>query len=129
VGVFVCTINQGPIFSISTATLDQLGLTILDARTMTALDNYVLNSFQVLEQSGMPITGLNREIHICKTLRHDLLHKEVKGGENIYRESRQAKHFPIPTHIKFIADPLGRHTIIELVTTDRAGLPRLFTFN
>ncbi len=122
VEIFVYTINEGPIFSISTATLDQLGLTILDARIMTTLDNYVLNSFQVLEQSGTPITELNREIHICKTLRHNLLHKEVKGGENIHRESRQAKHFPIPTHIKFTADPSGRHTIIELVTTDRAGL-------
>jgi [protein-PII] uridylyltransferase len=122
VEIFVYTINEGPIFSISTGTLDQLGLTILDARIMTTLDNYVLNSFQVLEQSGIPITELSREINICKTLRYNLLHKEVRGGENIHRESRQAKHFPIPTHIKFSVDPLGRHTIIELVTTDRAGL-------
>ena len=37
-------------------------------------------------------------------------------------QSRQAKHFPIPTHIQFHADPLNRHTIIELITTDHAGL-------
>jgi [protein-PII] uridylyltransferase len=120
--VFVYTIDDRPIFSISTASLDQLGLTILDARIMTTKDNYVLNSYQILEQSGQPIKELQREIDICKTLRHNLLHREVKAGENIHRRSRQAKHFPIPTHIKFTVDPLDRHTIIELVTTDRAGL-------
>jgi len=33
--IFVYTKNEGPVFSLSTATLDQLGLTILDARIMT----------------------------------------------------------------------------------------------
>ena len=77
--IFVFTIHEGPIFSISTASLDQLGLTILDARIMTTLDNYVLNSFQVLEQSGQAINELSLEIYICKTLRHNLLNWEVKA--------------------------------------------------
>jgi len=120
--IFVFTIDEGPIFSISTASLDQLGLTILDARIMTTKDNYVLNSFQILEQSGQPIKELQREIYICTTLRHNLLHREVKGAENIHRRSRQAKHFPIRTKISFTVDPLAMYTIIELVTTDHAGL-------
>lgn len=120
--VFVYTQNKGPIFSISTATLDQLGLTILDARIMTTLDNYALNSFQVLEQSGESINDLLREIHICSVLRNNLQLGKVKEHKNLHRESRQAKHFPIPTSVQFHADPLHRHTIIELVTTDHAGL-------
>ncbi len=122
--VFVYTKDLGPIFSISTATLDQLGLTILDARIMTTQDNYVLNSFQVLEQSGEPINESCRVSHICTALRNNLLHGHVKGHINIHRrsKSRQAQHFPIPTSITFFADPLNRHTIIELITTDHAGL-------
>jgi len=120
--VFVYTKNKGPVFSLSTATLDQLGLTILDARIMTTLDDYVLNSFQVLEQSGEPINDQCREDHIRTALRNNLLQQKVKKHKNIHRQSRQAKHFPIPTSIKFHADPLNRHTIIELVTTDHAGL-------
>ena len=122
--VFVYTKDLGPIFSISTATLDQLGLTILDARIMTTQDNYVLNSFQVLEQSGEPINESCRVSHICTALRNNLIQGEVKGHINIHRrsKSRQALHFPIPTDIKFIEDPLNRHTIIELITTDHAGL-------
>jgi [protein-PII] uridylyltransferase len=120
--VFVYTKNEPTIFSLSTATLDQLGLTILDARIMTTTDNYVLNSFLVLEQSGAPINELFREMHICNLLRNNLLHRQVKKHKNIHRQSRQAKHFPIPTSIQFHADPLNRHTIIELITTDHAGL-------
>ncbi|MGZ5012000.1 MAG: [protein-PII] uridylyltransferase [Methylobacter sp.] len=120
--VFVYTKNEEAIFSLSTATLDQLGLTILDARIMTTTDDYVLNSFLVLEQSGKPINELFREVHICNVLRNNLLLREVKKHKNIHRQSRQAKHFPIPTSIQFHADPLNRHTIIELITTDHAGL-------
>ena len=122
--IFVYTKNEGSVFSLSTATLDQLGLTILDARIMTTLDNYVLNSFQVLEQSGEPINESFRAAHICTALRNNLLHGEVKSHKNTHRQSksRQAQHFPIPTSIKFHSDPLNRHTIIELITTDHAGL-------
>jgi [protein-PII] uridylyltransferase len=120
--VFVYAKNEGAIFSISTETLDQLGLTILDARIITTLDNYVLNSFLVLEQSGEAIEDLHREIHICSSLRQNLLQNKVKKTRNIHRQSRQAKHFPIPTSIKFHADSLNRYTVIELITTDHAGL-------
>ncbi|MGZ8191113.1 MAG: [protein-PII] uridylyltransferase [Methylococcaceae bacterium] len=120
--VFIYTKNEGPIFSLSTATLDQLGLTILDARIMTTQDNFVLNSFQVLEQSGEPISESVRKTHICAALRNNLLQGKVTGRKNIHRQSRQAKHFPIPTTIQFHADPSNRHTIMELITTDHAGL-------
>ncbi len=120
--VFVYTKNSGPVFSLSTATLDQLGFTILDARILTTQDNYVLNSFQILEKSGGPIADACRGEHICTALRHNLVQQEVKSQKNLHRQSRQAKHFPIPTSIQFHVDPLNRHTIIELTTTDHAGL-------
>lgn len=120
--VFVYTKNEEMIFSISTATLDQLGLTILDARIITTADQYVLNSFQVLEQSGLPITDAERQEHICSVLRTKLLKHDVTVQKNIHRQSRQAKHFPIATTVLFPADSLQRHTVVELITTDRAGL-------
>ena len=120
--VFVYTKNEETIFSISTATLDQLGLTILDARIITTADQYVLNSFQVLEQSGQAINDVKRKQHICSALRTNLIKHDVKLEKNIHRQSRQAKHFPIPTTVFFHPDSLQRHTIVELITTDRAGL-------
>ena len=52
------------------------------------------------------------------------MHGGVKGHINIHRQSksRQALHFPIPTSVKFQSDTLNRHTVIELITTDHAGL-------
>ena len=126
VEVFVYAKNKNNIFSLSADTLDHLGLTILDARIVTIniskTEQYVLNSFQVLEQSGEPIKDLDRELKICKTLQNNLLNLEVKEQRNIHRQSRQAKHFPISSKVHFHKDPLSRYTIIELITTDHAGL-------
>jgi len=47
--VFVHAENVDYLFSICTATLDQLGLTILDARIITTRNEFVLNRFHVLE--------------------------------------------------------------------------------
>lgn len=121
--VFVYCHNAVNIFSLSTATLDQLGLTILDARIITTNDGYVLNSFQILEQSGEPITDLYREVNIAKAIRQSLKDKKVKQERNIFcTRSRQAQHFPIPTMISFHADVLNQRVVMELVTTDCAGL-------
>ena len=120
--IFIYTRNAAQVFSICTATLDQLGLTILDARIITSEDQYVLNSFQILEQSGDAITDLFREIHICDTLRQSLIAKKVKAAKNIHKQSRQARHFPIETSITFLETSSNKHTVIELITTDHAGL-------
>ncbi len=124
--IFIYTKNENKIFSLSAKTLDQLGLTILDARivttNLTTQEQYVLNSFQVIEQSGESITELDRELHICRTLSNNLKCLNVPDNTNIHRQSRQAKHFPIRNQVNFHIDPLGRYTVIELITTDRSGL-------
>jgi len=120
--VFIYAKNEALVFSICTATLDHLGLTILDARIITTSNQYVLNSFQILEQSGEAIDDLFRELHIATSLRNNLLSKQLKTQKNIHKQSRQARHFPIKTRISYLDDPLHKHTILELITTDRAGL-------
>ncbi len=121
--VFIYCRNEANIFSLSTATLGQLGLTILDARIITTHDSYVLNSFQILEQSGEAIKDLFREVHICRALRQNLMQKTIKQERNIHgRRSRQAQHFPIPTKISFHEDAINQRIILELITTDCAGL-------
>jgi [protein-PII] uridylyltransferase len=120
--VFIYTKNRDLLFSVCSATLDQLGLSVLDARIITTSDQYVLNSFQILEQSGAAIDDLFRETQICTTLRNNLINRELKSRKNFNKQSRQARHFPIKTQINFLDDPTGAHTIMEVITTDRAGL-------
>lgn len=123
--IFIYAKKRDSLFSISTATLDQIGLSILDARIMTTNHNYAFdtfNIFQVLEQSGQPVNDAYRIDHICNTLRNNLLHQEIKEHINLQRISRQAKYFPIPTDIQFHSDSINDQTILEIITTDRQGL-------
>lgn len=126
VEIFVYTLNSNHIFSISAATLDRLGLTILDARIVTIpvsqSEQHVFNSFQVLEQSGEAIKDISREVHICRTLRNNLKNKAINSNTLLNRRSRQARHFPIQSRVNFHKDPLSRYTIVELITTDQDGL-------
>ena len=123
--IFIYAKKRDTLFSISTATLDQIGLSILDARIMTTNHDYAFdtfNIFQVLEQSGQPVNDAYRIDHICNTLRNNLLHQEIKQHINLQRISRQAKYFPIPTDIQFHSDSVNDQTILEIITTDRQGL-------
>ena len=111
------------IFSRTTAALDKLGLTILDARIITSENQFALNSFQVLEQSGEPINDLRRELHICSAIKQLL---KIQPADNqhqlISSHSRQAEHFPIRTKAFFHQDPQSRYNILQLITTDNPGL-------
>ena len=110
------------IFSRTTAALDKLGLTILDARIITSQNRYVLNSFQVLEQSREPISELRRELHICTILKQQLQAHPDTQQQNLHPHSRQAEYFPIRTKAHFQQDPQNRYNILQLITTDHPGL-------
>jgi [protein-PII] uridylyltransferase len=47
--IFIYTRDQDNLFALITSILDQLGLTILDARIITGHSGYTLDSFTVLE--------------------------------------------------------------------------------
>jgi len=109
------------IFSRSTAAIDALGLNILDARIITTKDQYTLNSFQVLEQSGEPITDLFRKIHICSIVKQQL-QTSAKALHHQPARTRQAANFPIKTRAFFHEDIKNDYTRLELITTDQPGL-------
>ena len=120
--IFLYAEHQDHIFAHSTAVLDQLGLTIYDARIITASDGHVLNSYLVLEQSGEPIRDQLRQLQICSRLRECLLQPGLAPLQVQRREPRLIKHFTVPTRVCFQEDPQNRYTVLELMATDRPGL-------
>lgn len=120
--IFIYARNSDSIFARTTAVLDQLGLTVFDARIITAGNGYVLNSYQVLEQSGEPIQDHLRQAQICVKIRSSLTLSDQDPIQVQRRESRQIKHFTVATQIYFHDDPQNRYTLLELVATDRPGL-------
>lgn len=120
--VFIYAQPHDFIFAHATAVLDQLNLTIFDARIITSTEDHVLQSYHVLEQSGDPIRDPTRQIQICNKLRECLSGQSQAPFKVQRRESRQIKHFPVPTQLYFHEDGHQRHTILELIATDRPGL-------
>lgn len=120
--IFAFTTDKRGTFAICTATLDQLGLNIQDARIITTDDSIALISFHVLESNGYPIPDLFREQFIVNTLRQNLLKPEQATLSVDRHESRQTKYFDTETSVVFKEDSLQRFTIMEIITEDRPGI-------
>ncbi len=122
VEILLYTMDQDHLFSRSTAIIDQLGLTILDARIVTTRNGRVINSYLVLEQNGDAIRDIFREHQICRDLQQRLSMPgpiALNGGRRV---DRQARYFPIAPQIVFETEPGNPNTLLELTATDQPGL-------
>jgi [protein-PII] uridylyltransferase len=105
----------------ATAVLDELGLTIVDARivplAMSSLDTYC-----VLESDGSTITERRR----LDEIEHRLLKALTAGSEQALkvtrRAPRQVRMFSTPVQVALSRDGKNARTIVELVAGDRPGL-------
>lgn len=120
--IFLYTHDQEHLFATTTQALDQLGLTILDARIITANNGFTLDTYIVLEASGEPITNEHRLQEIPATLKQHLFTDGQKLAHGTRRSPRQLKYFTTPTEITFSNDERNQRTVMELITTDRPGL-------
>src|SRR5690606_2230011 len=106
----------------STAVLDELGLTIVDARIVPLPDAHSLETYGVLESDGSPILDARR----FGEIRHRLL-KALASGDTgslkvTRRAPRQVRMFSTPVQVSISRDPMNERTVIELVAGDRPGL-------
>jgi len=105
----------------ATAVLDELGLTIVDARIVPLSNAQSLDTYCVLESDGSQITDPRR----LDEIRNRLL-KAFSGSEQTLkvtrRAPRQVRMFSTPVQIAISRDPVNQRTIIELVAGDRPGL-------
>lgn len=120
--IFIYTIDQDNLFALITSILDQLGLTILDARILTSHSGYALDSFTVLEDSGASIHDRARIKEIVTTLRHALSQPDAAPILASRHISRIQRAFQIPTCVSFREDETNGRTVVELVSWDRPGL-------
>lgn len=120
--VFLYTRDIGGIFATTTATLDRLGLNILDARIITSDNGYTLDSFTVLEDSGKSVDDRTRSKEIVDALRDQLNQPEQRTLQSNRHIPRVLKHFHTPTAINFYHDDSNRRTFLEIMTSDRPGL-------
>jgi len=120
--LFLYAKSDDHLFALTTSVLDQLGLTILDARLISALSGHTMDTYLVLEDSGEPIAGGLRAQEILDTLNRELRRDAMQAPAVTRRAPRTYRHFDIPTVIDFSQDKRNQRTVVELSTADRPGL-------
>jgi [protein-PII] uridylyltransferase len=109
-------------FARTTALLDQLGLTIVDARITPTADGFSLDVYHVLEDTGADIGDSARIRDIEQQLARVLARPDDATVTVTRRAPRQVRMFTTPTQITFSEDPVNQRTIVELIAGDRPGL-------
>jgi [protein-PII] uridylyltransferase len=120
--VLVYTHGRSHAFARATAALDQMGLSIQEARITPTADGGSLDSYLVLEDTGQPITDRQRMAGIESRLRQALADLGAGAPAVTRRMPRQARMFTTPTQVNFSEDRDNGRTILEVVAGDRPGL-------
>lgn len=109
-------------FARATAVLDQLGLTIVDARITPMGDGVSLDFYHVLEDDNAPITDPDRQQEIERALWGSVRRPEDAPVAVSRRAPRQARMFNTPTQIALSIDERNQRSVLELTAGDRPGL-------
>jgi [protein-PII] uridylyltransferase len=120
--VFIHTRSVDDLFAATAAAMEQLGLSIHDARIATSSNDWTLNTFIVLDDQGRAIRDPLRIEEI-----HDHLVEELDDPDDypqiVTRHTpRQLRHFKVPTEVLIEQDPANERTLLELTAPDRPGL-------
>ena len=119
--IFMYIQDQDYLFATITKLLDEMGLSILDARIITTQSGFVLDTFIVLDAKGEPIRDERQIDNIISRLLKALSQINKQDAPSKRRMPRRLKHFHIPTDITFSSDIVNNRTIMELVAADRPG--------
>ena len=120
--VFIHTRSVEDLFAASAAAMDQLDLSIHDARIATSSNDWTLNTFIVLDDNNEPIRESARLDRIRQHLVEELDDPDDYPQIVSRHTPRQLKHFRVPTQVTIEQDPANERTVLELIAPDRPGL-------
>ncbi|NOY62610.1 MAG: [protein-PII] uridylyltransferase [Gammaproteobacteria bacterium] len=121
VEVFVYAKEYPGLFTQTVATFDQIGLSIADARIITATNGHTLNSYMVHEESSNAADA-ERCAEIVAQLKQQLSPSSPLPLPVKRRQQRRVRCFSTPTKVTFGLDERNQRTIVELTASDRPGL-------
>jgi len=120
--VFICSQDLPNLFLASVSTIDRLGLTIVDAKIITAPDGLSLDTYLVMDSqhSAMPLSSQISTIE--KALTEQLTKLKNFKYQATRRLPRELRHFEVKTEVRMSDDATGLRTLLEVITLDRPGL-------
>jgi len=119
--VFVYSPDRDGLFAAVAATLDRLGLNVVEARIVTSTRGNSLDTFQVLDAGSEFISPERRARTVAEAIHETLSRSPLKIPAVRRAMPRQLRHFRVPTRVEFSLASGGR-TEMSLVCTDRPGL-------
>ncbi|MCG6658331.1 [protein-PII] uridylyltransferase [Halomonas campisalis] len=120
--VFIHTRSVDDLFAATAAAMEQLGLSIHDARIATSSNDWTLNTFIVLDAQGQSIRDGERIEEIRRHLVEELDDPDDYPQIVTRHTPRQLRHFQVPTEVLIEQDPANERTVLELTAPDRPGL-------
>ncbi len=123
--IFVYTALTNHLFAVIAATLEQLGLTILDAKISTSSTKYSLDTFVVMDDNdNTPNLYLD---HARIELIRETLIQQLKSPslfESLIQRytPRILKIFNTPSSVRLISEPEEVWSALEVIAPDRPGL-------
>tara|TARA_E500000331_G_scaffold230976_1_gene221239 strand:+ start:122270 stop:124915 length:2646 start_codon:yes stop_codon:yes gene_type:complete len=107
----------------ATASLDKLGISIVDARiVLLSKKDQVLHTYFILNSKGKMISNRDDLYRISNNLIDDL---QSSSYENVIinrKASRQVRVFSTPIKINLSKDLKNNRTVLELIASDQPGL-------
>lgn len=119
--VFVYSRDRDGLFAAVTATLDRLGLNVVEARVVTSTRGMSLDTFQVLDAGSEFVSPERRAATVGESLSEALGQSLLSVSAARRAIPRQLKHFQVPIRVAFNETQPGR-TELSLVCADRPGL-------
>lgn len=120
--VFIHTKDNSNLFTIITSLIEQMNLTVMDARVFTSKEHYTLDTFLVLEADGSQLTDTLRIEELKEKLIHYVTQPEAATPGISTHIPRAAKHFKFPTRVNFEDNVVQNQTIMKVIAYDRPGL-------
>ena len=120
--IFIYARQHDRMFAHITGTLEQLGLTIVDARIIATRDGYTLDTYVILDESGQPLTDQFRLNDLTKRLQAKLDEPETELPKPLQQVARQTKAFTVATEVQFWTDKNNQRTAMQVTARDRPGL-------
>jgi [protein-PII] uridylyltransferase len=121
--IFVRTKFRAHLFAMLASAMEQLDLSIQDARLYNSGTGFILYTFFVLDASGQPIRDdAARLDHIKRFLQEQLIKADAYPEIMRKRTPRQMRLFSTPTTTSMFTDTMKNQTVLEVITPDRPGL-------
>lgn len=109
-------------FSVATALLSELGITILDVRIVPLANGFSMDTYVFMELDHRNEIDATRLARIRRSLAQILTESSETVTTVTRSAPRQVRVFATKTAVSFVQDASNNRTVMELVTGDRPGL-------